>query len=125
MNFGGSRKAWKDIWGSGQGIGVIKEVVPARRMRLAAPAHRVMSRPCNGLAERNAIARAPLRSRASTALPRLSEQPITQQDIHERYMFRSSEVSTSTSRFAVKSDGSGDDNRERQEKTKSRKKNEH
>jgi nitronate monooxygenase len=22
-------KAWKDIWGSGQGIGVIKDVVPA------------------------------------------------------------------------------------------------
>jgi len=31
MNFGetGGAKAWKDIWGSGQGIGVIKEVVPA------------------------------------------------------------------------------------------------
>ena len=28
MNFGGA-KAWKDIWGSGQGIGVIKEVVGA------------------------------------------------------------------------------------------------
>ena len=28
MNFGGA-KAWKDIWGSGQGIGVIKEKVPA------------------------------------------------------------------------------------------------
>jgi nitronate monooxygenase len=31
MNFGGadaggSAKAWKDIWGCGQGIGVIKEV---------------------------------------------------------------------------------------------------
>lgn len=31
MNFGGgSAKAWKDIWGSGQGIGAIREVVPAR-----------------------------------------------------------------------------------------------
>lgn len=28
MNFGGA-KAWKDIWGSGQGIGAIKEVVAA------------------------------------------------------------------------------------------------
>jgi nitronate monooxygenase len=31
MNFGGgATKAWKDIWGSGQGIGAIKEVVPTR-----------------------------------------------------------------------------------------------
>lgn len=31
MNFGGgSTKAWKDIWGSGQGIGAVREVVPAR-----------------------------------------------------------------------------------------------
>ena len=30
MNFGGSAaKAWKDIWGSGQGIGAVKQVVPA------------------------------------------------------------------------------------------------
>jgi nitronate monooxygenase len=31
MNFGGSgdAKAWKDIWGCGQGIGAIREVVPA------------------------------------------------------------------------------------------------
>ncbi|MCI4439905.1 nitronate monooxygenase [Tibeticola sediminis] len=31
MNFGGGgeAKAWKDIWGSGQGIGAINEVVPA------------------------------------------------------------------------------------------------
>ena len=30
MNFGGSAaKAWKDIWGSGQGVGAIREVVPA------------------------------------------------------------------------------------------------
>ena len=33
MNFGGdARKAWKDIWGCGQGIGAIKEVVPARAL---------------------------------------------------------------------------------------------
>ena len=31
MDFGGeSIKAWKDIWGSGQGIGAVREVVPAR-----------------------------------------------------------------------------------------------
>lgn len=31
MNFGGdARKAWKDIWGCGQGIGAIDKVVPAR-----------------------------------------------------------------------------------------------
>jgi nitronate monooxygenase len=30
MNFGGgATKAWKDIWGCGQGIGVVDEVVPA------------------------------------------------------------------------------------------------
>ena len=30
MNFGGdARKAWKDIWGCGQGIGAVKAVVPA------------------------------------------------------------------------------------------------
>jgi nitronate monooxygenase len=33
MNFGGdARKAWKDIWGCGQGIGVIKQVVPAAQL---------------------------------------------------------------------------------------------
>ena len=40
MNFGGdsAAKAWKDIWGCGQGIAAIKEVVPARVLvaRLAA-----------------------------------------------------------------------------------------
>ena len=39
MNFGGdARKAWKDIWGCGQGIAAVKEVVPARMLvaRLAA-----------------------------------------------------------------------------------------
>lgn len=32
MDFGGegAKKAWKDIWGCGQGIGAVKEVVPAR-----------------------------------------------------------------------------------------------
>ena len=33
MNFGGeSIKAWKDIWGSGQGIGAVRQVVPARAL---------------------------------------------------------------------------------------------
>lgn len=33
MNFGGgAAKAWKDIWGSGQGIGAVKEVVPAAQL---------------------------------------------------------------------------------------------
>ena len=33
MNFGGnSTKAWKDIWGCGQGIGAIKSVVPAAEL---------------------------------------------------------------------------------------------
>ncbi|MEM8748711.1 MAG: nitronate monooxygenase family protein [Pseudomonadota bacterium] len=33
MNFGTSEgKAWKDIWGSGQGIGAVKEVVPTAEL---------------------------------------------------------------------------------------------
>ena len=33
MNFGGdSIKAWKDIWGSGQGIAAVRQVVPARAL---------------------------------------------------------------------------------------------
>ena len=32
MDFGAGRKAWKDIWGSGQGIGIIDGVVPARAL---------------------------------------------------------------------------------------------
>jgi nitronate monooxygenase len=35
MNFGGgesSKKAWKDIWGCGQGIGAVKSVVPAHQL---------------------------------------------------------------------------------------------
>ena len=35
MNFGGDgarKKAWKDIWGCGQGIGAVKEVLPAREL---------------------------------------------------------------------------------------------
>ncbi|MCI4428513.1 MAG: nitronate monooxygenase [Burkholderiales bacterium] len=33
MNFGGNAtKAWKDIWGCGQGIGAVKQVLPARAL---------------------------------------------------------------------------------------------
>jgi len=33
MNFGGdAKKAWKDIWGCGQGIGAVTEVLPAARL---------------------------------------------------------------------------------------------
>ena len=33
MNFGGdAKKAWKDIWGCGQGIGAVKATVPAREL---------------------------------------------------------------------------------------------
>lgn len=33
MNFGSSRnKAWKDIWGCGQGIGAVKDVMPAAEL---------------------------------------------------------------------------------------------
>jgi nitronate monooxygenase len=33
MNFGGdAKKAWKDIWGCGQGIGAVKEVQPAAQL---------------------------------------------------------------------------------------------
>ena len=33
MNFGGgSAKAWKEIWGSGQGIGAVREIVPAAQL---------------------------------------------------------------------------------------------
>jgi nitronate monooxygenase len=32
MNFGSDRKAWKDIWGCGQGIGAIHSVVPTAEL---------------------------------------------------------------------------------------------
>jgi nitronate monooxygenase len=36
MNFGSGgntdAKAWRDIWGSGQGIGAVKEVLPAAEL---------------------------------------------------------------------------------------------
>ena len=38
MNFGSDKKAWKDIWGSGQGVGSVHSVVPAASLvaRMAA-----------------------------------------------------------------------------------------
>ncbi len=50
MNFGGGEgsksKAWKDIWGCGQGIGAVKAVVPAAEMvaRLAREMHAARAR---------------------------------------------------------------------------------
>lgn len=33
MNFGGdAKKAWKDIWGCGQGISAVKSVMPAAKL---------------------------------------------------------------------------------------------
>jgi nitronate monooxygenase len=33
MNFGSTRvKPWKDIWGSGQGIGAVKSILPAAEL---------------------------------------------------------------------------------------------
>ncbi|MDI9332595.1 MAG: nitronate monooxygenase family protein [Alphaproteobacteria bacterium] len=32
MNFGSDRKAWKDIWGCGQGIGAVKSVLPTAQL---------------------------------------------------------------------------------------------
>jgi nitronate monooxygenase len=29
MDFGGAAKAWRDIWGAGQGVGAVREVLPA------------------------------------------------------------------------------------------------
>ena len=47
MNFGdGHKKAWKDIWGSGQGIGAVAGVVPAAELvaRLAREYHAARAR---------------------------------------------------------------------------------
>jgi nitronate monooxygenase len=55
MNFGGAAKAWKDIWGSGQGIGAVKEITSAaalverlQREYLAAKS-RLIDRPGNAV----------------------------------------------------------------------------
>lgn len=46
MNFGSGAKAWKDIWGAGQGIGAVEAVVPAadRIARMAAEYHATRDR---------------------------------------------------------------------------------
>lgn len=46
MNFGSSRKAWKDIWGCGQGIAAVTAVVPAAELigRLRAEYHAARAR---------------------------------------------------------------------------------
>ena len=53
MNFGGGgeAKAWKDIWGSGQGIGAVKSVVPAAALldRLDAEYRAARARICGGV----------------------------------------------------------------------------
>ena len=50
MDFGGgdSKKAWKDIWGSGQGIGAVRDIVPAadRVARLRLEYEEARSRLC-------------------------------------------------------------------------------
>lgn len=54
MNFGGDSiggaKAWKDVWGSGQGVGAVKAVVPAAELvdRLADEYHQARSRVFEG-----------------------------------------------------------------------------
>lgn len=46
MNFGSGAKAWKDIWGAGQGIGAVDGIVPAadRIARMAAEYHATRDR---------------------------------------------------------------------------------
>jgi nitronate monooxygenase len=46
----GAKKAWKDIWGCGQGIGAVKAVVPARELvaRLASEYAAARARVCGG-----------------------------------------------------------------------------
>lgn len=51
MNFGGgdsAKKAWKDIWGCGQGIGAVKQVLPTRALveRLAGEYQAARTRVC-------------------------------------------------------------------------------
>lgn len=50
MDFGGgdSKKAWKDIWGSGQGVGSVRDIIPAaeRVARLKAEYEEAVARLC-------------------------------------------------------------------------------
>lgn len=53
MNFGANRekpKSWKEIWGAGQGIGSVKEILPAARLvdRLASEYTAARAALCNG-----------------------------------------------------------------------------
>jgi nitronate monooxygenase len=51
MNFGGAAaKAWKDIWGCGQGIGAVQQVVPAAALvaRLQDEYRQARARLCGG-----------------------------------------------------------------------------
>lgn len=53
MNFGSNRerpKAWKDIWGAGQGVGNIDDVPPARELIARLRQEYVAARQCLGLA---------------------------------------------------------------------------
>jgi nitronate monooxygenase len=51
MNFGGdAKKAWKDIWGCGQGIGAIDKVQPAGELVAKLKAEYLAARARLGLA---------------------------------------------------------------------------
>jgi nitronate monooxygenase len=55
MNFGSaSAKAWKDIWGAGQGVGAIKRVVPAAELVRRFAEEYALARRRLGLAEAGA-----------------------------------------------------------------------
>jgi nitronate monooxygenase len=52
MNFGGGgeKRAWRDIWGCGQGVGVINEVLPTAELvaRLRREYAEARARICQG-----------------------------------------------------------------------------
>ena len=78
MNFGGdgAKKAWKDIWGCGQGIGAVKAVVPAAELvaRLRASTRRRGSALLRGLSD-GRIAPASGRSRSRAGGDPAPRQP--------------------------------------------------
>jgi nitronate monooxygenase len=58
MDFGGgegSKKAWKDIWGCGQGIGAVKAVVPVAER--VAQLRAELAGACQRLAAMDSLAR--------------------------------------------------------------------
>ncbi len=60
MNFGStSVKAWKDIWGAGQGVGAIKRVVPAGELVRRFAEEYALARRRLGLGEARQAARVP------------------------------------------------------------------